>query len=692
MSGTRLESRHSFLPGNLPGIESSGIVELWALRALVRLNGWSVIQGEDKQLLRQQLEQVLLLDSSIRDTFSIAGQAARKLELLESCPPEVPEDLLLIQNLRLLAQTIALSEAEVDLFFLTVVAKNVTWLGDLLDAFGELRPAGLYRILTACLDISESQAQQILDVSTPLGRSGLINVSDGPERFTSKLTMPLGVMDKLLCKIEFPIDLLGANVRCSAPPKLDADSYPHLATDIQIISGLLSSVIHLKDKGANVLIYGPPGTGKTEFVRMLAMAVGVTLLEIGTVNGVVDTWRNRLRYFEMAQAVLSKAPTTVFLFDEVEDVFATVGEDPGKPNQSGQKARIARLLEENPIPSFWITNHIRSIDPAFRRRFDYVLEMKVPPRSVRISILDRYLDDLKIGKEMLEALAENENMPPAVVERAALVIRRLSNQSSSGGNEMMLARVIDNSLGCLGLRKSPIPTHDNTLAYDLRFIHADIAPEELIAGLRTAGSGRLCLYGPPGTGKTAFAKAIALSLDLPLMVKRASDILSPWVGGTEENIARMFEQAREEGALLLLDEADSFLQDRQGAVRGWEITQVNEMLTQIETYEGIFVASTNLMDTLDPAALRRFDLKARFGYMTADQADQMVNDVARRLGLESGTAMPSNLSNVTPGDFAAVVRQARFRPITSAFELYRRLKAECEMKPGSCRNAIGFAA
>lgn len=70
------------------------------------------------------------------------------------------------------------------------------------------------------------------------------------------------------------------------------------------------------------------------------------------------------------------------------------------------------------------------------------------------------------------------------------------------------------------------------------------------------------------------------------MVRRASDLLSCWVGATEQNIARAFEEARKDDAVLLIDEADSFLQDRRGAGHSWEVTQVNEVLTQMENFEG----------------------------------------------------------------------------------------------------------
>jgi hypothetical protein len=71
---------------------------------------------------------------------------------------------------------------------------------------------------------------------------------------------------------------------------------------------------------------------------------------------------------------------------------------------------------------------------------------------------------------------------------------------------------------------------------------------------------------------------------------------------------------------LLLDEADSFLQDRRGAQRTYEVTEVNEMLQGMERYNGIFICTTNLLDRLDQAALRRFTFKIRFKPLAARNA------------------------------------------------------------------------
>ena len=89
-------------------------------------------------------------------------------------------------------------------------------------------------------------------------------------------------------------------------------------------------------------------------------------------------------------------------------------------------------------------------------------------------------------------------------------------------------------------------------------------------------------------------------------MRLASDLVSKYVGETEQAMARMFAEAEEEQAVPLLDEADSFLRSRQRAERHHEVTEVNQMLAGMERFAGIFICTTNLFDQLDEAALRRF--------------------------------------------------------------------------------------
>ena len=168
-----------------------------------------------------------------------------------------------------------------------------------------------------------------------------------------------------------------------------------------------------------------------------------------------------------------------------------------------------------------------------------------------------------------------------------------------------------------------------------------------------------------------------------------------WVGGTEKNIANAFKEAKEKDALLVFDEVDSFLQDRSTANKNWEITQVNEMLVQMEEFDGIFIATTNLLDNLDKASLRRFDLKMNFDFMKSEMAFRLFQNHCRKLELSIDNISEKefkNISKLTPGDFAAVIRQNRFRKIRDSKDFFERLVDEIEVKNLNEKygNVMGF--
>ena len=129
------------------------------------------------------------------------------------------------------------------------------------------------------------------------------------------------------------------------------------------------------------------------------------------------------------------------------------------------------------------------------------------------------------------------------------------------------------------------------------------------------------LYGHPGTGKTETVLQLAKNSNRYIMMADASKIRSKWVGDTEKNMKALFDEYRkvmsefDETPILLFNEADAILGKRHAVSdRGdqMENSMQNILLQELENFEGIFIATTNLVDNLDKAFDRRFLYKIRF--------------------------------------------------------------------------------
>ena len=231
-----------------------------------------------------------------------------------------------------------------------------------------------------------------------------------------------------------------------------------------MLCSLLRNAVARKEPGVNVLLYGPPGTGKTELAKVVAQAAGLDLFEVEYADrdGNSLSGRDRYRSLQIAQVFLKGSAQAALLFDEVEDVFPPISSEaaqlmaraeqvvaPPSGSVSG-KAWVNQILESNAVPTLWVTNRIEQIDPAFRRRFAYHLELKSPPPGAREGLVRKTLEGVTVSEAFVAKLTERKGLTPAQIRTAV----RFAGLASADGSSMesLIERQLRNSDQALGNR------------------------------------------------------------------------------------------------------------------------------------------------------------------------------------------------------------------------------------------------
>jgi len=542
--------------------------------------------------------------------------------------------------------------------------------------------------LADLLGISMGTLRRRLAAKSPLVRSGLVAVeSDGDFRMLERLT-----------RLAHAPASSGTDVQQllfdEAPAaELEWQDFDHVAAGRDHVERLITGALERGERGVNVMIYGPPGTGKTQFCRTLARRLGITLYSVGEADdeGREPTRGERLQELRLAQQVLGGCRNSILLFDEMEDLlsnshgmFMSLLGMPlsSRSRAGGSKVFMNRLLEQAEAPTLWATNSARQTCPTILRRMMFALELRQPSPRVRTRIWTRQLQRQGVDsrEEDAQALARDFNVTPGVAAGATAAARIID-----GGDIATVRRGVHSLSRLLHGDKPPQRAPGE---FDPALIRAQTDTTELADRLAEQGARRfsLCLQGPPGSGKSAFVRYLAERIGLEVVQKRASDLMSKWVGDTEKLIAEAFAEARDQEHFLVFDEADSLLSDRRFAHRRWEISQVNEMLTWMESHPLPFACTTNFGEHLDPATLRRFDFKLRLDYLAPDQAE-----AAFRVFFELDAPPEVRaLSGLTPGDFAVVRRRGEILgKLGDAKSLAAMLREECDAKPDRQRR-IGF--
>jgi len=686
-------------PGDNP------LLKLWNLRILVRLNVFNRFFERYGGFHDQEFLHTLGLSEFHQkegiEKKVIFERVCDALKTLEEQMHVSPGDIF-SANIAVLQKSLNLTQCEIDILRFVIVSNSSMGFSQLVEMLGEMNSEQIKHTLSVILNISHNDIENAVRSNGTLISSGLLRMDTNGSYMRSLhhcFDVPHSIKFALTQEQNNPRAILQCFFKIVGQSHLSIEDFSHLKTDIDLLSCYLQSAGTNGVSGVNVLIYGEPGTGKTELVKTLSQYCDFQLYEITMqdMEGNPIDGKDRFSAYQLTQKMLANKERSAILFDEIEDVFPDVSFSPfGHVTRPDfKKAWVHQLLEENSIPAFWLCNSVVQLDDSVLRRFDFVLNLRSPTRNIRRHILDKYLGHLGLSETWLAQMAEHEHLVPAHAESAAKIAAHLNTENTKE-LEKSLERIIGNKLQVMGLSRKPRTVIRRETRYNLEYLNPDQDLKALTKGLQQNHQARICLYGAPGTGKTAFAHYVAEQLDKPLLKKQASDILSKWVGEAEKNIAAMFDEAEADDMVLLVDEVDSFLLDRGSSQNSWEITQVNELLVQMESFNGVFIASTNLLNLVDAASLRRFDLKIKFDYMKPKQAWTLFLQVLEEHGCnikdetEQYKTDLTRLDNLTPGDFATVVRQSRsLNKTIQPRYLLGALEKECKAKPGAGKS-IGF--
>ncbi|WP_246296674.1 AAA family ATPase [Allochromatium humboldtianum] len=690
-----------FLPS--PALDDATVAR-FGLSLLLDLDGLSgALYAFQNSASAARMLRMLGLDEALLKTD---GDASNLIQALKARHAQLGSfdghfGITLDDGLQYLANILGLSTVERHVLGLATTLKAHACLAKLASrALGELDFLHLVQISAKLIGESESVIRKAVASSSLLVRSGLLSIDRKSRQcLPQKFVLMDGLVDAL-CFSRAEIEGFLERWIIEAPAAhLRFADYPHLHQEINQMQRKLAQELRFQGKGINVLLYGRAGTGKTELARAVAKQLGVTLYSVPTADesGEPLSSAQRLGCYRLAQTVLARRGQALLLFDEVEDVFPhPMSIHFG--NAEMNKGWINSTLEDNPLPTLWVCNRLDGFDEAYLRRFTQVIEVGIPPLSTRKRIIQSYTRRLPVSSSWKQRAASHPDLSPALLSQAVKNVASIQYRDPKTV-EAALETLLNSTLKAMGREPIPPQAVADVMTYRPECLNADQDLNALVQGLRRDPRGRLCLYGPPGTGKSAFGAHVAHELQRPLLVKRASDLLRSLVGESEQRLALMFQQAESDGAVLVLDEADSFLRDRRQAHTSWEVSQVNELLTQMEGFDGVFIASTNLFEAFDAAALRRFDLKIRFDYLRPDQAWILFRETLRQTGGRLTQAAIwqerlSGLKGLTPGDFAVVLRSQRlFTTSLTPDKLYEDLASEIALKDQQATHRpIGFTA
>lgn len=476
----------------------------------------------------------------------------------------------------------------------------------------------------------------------------------------------------------------------------ELDSFDLNPIDIEIILALLRS-----EGPANILLFGRPGAGKTEAARSLIRRAGLDVLHVPVhATGGRHSRLTRLRYADHF------SQGSALIVDEAELILNNaVRFIAFESDSTPSKSVLNTYLDSSQSKTIWILNDTNHLHESTMRRFHFKLHFDKLSRKQRSHALDliarKHGIEALVSPETSNRLLSEEHLSPGVLNQMAHALVQTTKKTPAIEASAIIDRLLSSNRPVDAPHDDEARVHE---AYSLDALNLSISAERIIQDLksflalprRPRNGLNLLFHGLPGTGKTELARYLSHCLNRDLIIKRGSDLLGMYVGSTEQSIAAAFKQAQRSEAILLIDEADTFFRSRADARQSYEISHTNEFLNQMENHRGIVICCTNMIDSLDAAAMRRFALKIEFKPIQSENLPKVFIQIFRGIltqeppRTELQSAM-RDLEGLTPGDFALVLRVEQLHNSSRTWqELVAKLECELKHKHRQAPAPIGF--
>jgi SpoVK/Ycf46/Vps4 family AAA+-type ATPase len=425
----------------------------------------------------------------------------------------------------------------------------------------------------------------------------------------------------------------------------------------------------LGDKARPIIaLKGPDGSGKQHTARAMATALGRPLLVVDATLLPKDAGELlRLLRLAVREALLLGAMLYIDHADHHSDP-----EGPAHPHP-------ALLTALRRYPEVFFVAGLRRIDglgPLERDVFRILCELPTPSERARLWAA-AIPAGVKVHADVdLAEISRKYSLGAGQVAAGAREAANAARVRAAAGEapEVRTFDLLDGARGQLLHRLTSVAERvtrtyrweDLILPEDVIEVlremvgfakHRSTVYEQLgFGGKHAYGRGMSGLFsGPPGTGKTMVAGIMARELDMELFRIDLSRVVSKWIGETEKNLGRVFDEAALSHAIILFDEADSLFAKRtevKSSVDRYANLEVNYLLQRMEAYEGVSILTTNFEDTLDEAFKRRLNFRIEFPFPEIEDREKLWpimlpkeaaredninwNDLARRFELSGG--------------------------------------------------------